>query len=86
MPFCFIFLFKTEIHLAEFVLEHFILMIHSLADLVELLILFTEVINVFFLSITFLAQFSNLNFVVICIYQLSLILLGFDSENLDFLG
>ena len=83
--FCFVFLFEREIHIIEFVFEHFVFMVESLADLVQFFILLPVFINLFLLCKTLFRQLPDLYFIVLSIEQLSFVLFDSYSQNFDLL-
>ena len=60
-------------------------MIKGLTNLIELLILFTVLVNFFLLSKTFFSQLSNLNLVISSVKELPFILFEFYAEYFYFL-
>lgn len=79
-------LLEREINVIELILEHFILVVESLANFVQFLVLLAVLVDLLLLRETFFRQLSNLNLVVTSVKELPLVLFELDSQHLNFLG
>lgn len=61
-------------------------MIESFTDLIELLVLFTILIDFLFLTEAALSEFSNLHLIVAGVEKLTLILFDAHSQHFNLLG
>ena len=83
---CFVLLLKGEIDVRKFVFEHLVFVVEGLANLVELLVLLSVLVDFLLLSKALLGELSNLDFVVGSIEELSFAFLEFDPQDLYLLG
>ena len=79
MFFSFIFLLEREVNIGKLLLQHFVFMVQGLTDLVEFFILFSILIDLFFLRKALLSELSDLHLIVAIVKKLSFILLYLNS-------
>jgi hypothetical protein len=74
-------LLEGEVDIGQFVLEHFVLVVERLADLIEFLVLLPVLINLLLLRKTALSQLADLHLVVAGVEELAFVLLDADAEH-----
>jgi hypothetical protein len=80
------FLLQGDVHLGKSLFEHLIFMIKCLTNLVEFFHFFTILLPFPFHGETFLSEFSDLDFVIGRVEELSFALFKFDSKDFNLTG
>jgi len=78
-------LLEGEVDVGKLVLEHFVLVVEGLADLVQFLVLLAVLVDLLLLREAALGELPDLHLVVAGVEELPLVLLGAHTQHLDLL-